>query len=49
MFKTRFVLNNLWEIPPKKGYRNMFQNTSKELFVDISKIVLLVIPEEIMR
>ena len=26
MFPTRFVGNNLWEIPPTKGYGNMFQN-----------------------
>ena len=36
MLPTRFVGYNLWEIPPKKGYGNMFQNIFKELFVDIS-------------
>ena len=36
MFPTRFVGNNLWEIPPKTGYGNMFQNISIKLFVDMS-------------
>ena len=35
VFPTRFVGNNLWEIPPKKAYGNLFQNIFKELFVDI--------------
>ena len=36
MFLARFVGNNLWEIPPKTGYGNMFQDIFTELFVDIS-------------
>ena len=46
MFPTRFVGNNLWEIPPKKGYGHMFQNVFKELFVDLyfKKKLLIAIP-----
>ena len=32
---TRFVGDNLWEIPPKKAYGNLFHNMFKELFLDI--------------
>ena len=43
MLPTRFVGNYLWEIPPKKGYGNMFQNIFKELFVDISNTVNVIV------
>ena len=35
IFPTRFVGDNLWEIPPKKAYGNLFQYFLKELFLDI--------------
>ena len=39
VFPTIFVGNNVWEIPPKKGYGNLFQNIFKELFVDIFTVI----------
>ena len=35
IFPTRFVGDNLWEIPPKKAYENLFQDSFKEFFVDV--------------
>ena len=45
VFPTIFVGNNVWEIPPKKGYGNLFQNMFKELFV----VIFYLFPRHIIQ